>query len=181
MTRLAAIAALALFFSAPPTHAQISGGLDGKWHHHVIHLLGEDGLRVPIADLWAAADAPHVAYRARALLTPRDLARPLLVERGAASTPPLTATVRTATTGLVTASAETGPAHLFARDGDGIADTLLHLTLTPGCHAACAIQDITLTQLPGATLTLAAPAPARVLIPVDRYPIEPGDRRVKLL
>lgn len=181
MTRLAGIAALALFLSAVPAHAQVSGGLDGKWHHHVIHLLGDDGLRVPIADLWAAADAPRVAFRARAALAPADLDRPLLVERGTTTAPPHTATLRTPAAGLVTTPTESGPAHLFARDGDGIADTLLQLTLPAGCHTACAIEDITLTQLPGATLTLAAPAPARVLVPVDRYPIEPGDRRLKLL
>lgn len=186
LAALTALTALTLCLTALPARAQLSGGLDGKWTHHTLHLLAPDGRAAPIADIWATGptDAPLIAWHPRTTLASADLDRALIITPATTQTPTTQAIRATQTlTRTHTTPSETHRAHLFARDADGIADTLLHLHLTPGCHTACAIEAITLTHLPGATLTLTprltAPAP-RLLTPVDRFPVEPGDRTLTL-
>lgn len=168
---------------AAPAFAQLSGGLDGRWARHVVHLVG-GGLAVPVADVWVSeGEHPEMVWRSRAPLDRADLGRPMLIERVEDAAPPLltseggeaSAAVQQAEVQrakVLTASKDAHAAHLWVRDG--IADALVELRLTPGCAVGCAIDGIALTLLPGSVFVARWSAP-KALDAVDVFPLMAGD------
>lgn len=163
---------------AAPAFAQLSGGLDGRWARHVVHLTG-GGLAVPVADVWVSeGEHPEMVWRSRAPLDRADLNRPMLIERVEDAAPPLVASSGGEATAAVqrakvlTVSKDAHAAHLWVRDG--IADALVELRLTPGCAVGCAIDGIALTLLPGSTFGARWSAP-KSLEAVDVFPLMVGD------
>lgn len=178
--RRAAIAVVCLFtvLFAGPAVAQLSGGLDGKWSHHVVHL-AEGGLAVPVADVWLVrGDETLMVWRSRAPLDRVDLSRSMLIERAEVAAPPPSApegggeAAAVQRAKVLAVDADARGAHLYVRDG--IADALVELRLPAGCVVGCAIDGIAVTVLPGSTL-LAPGAPPRVLQAVDGFPLSAGD------
>lgn len=169
-------AALVCLFAATTAHAQLSGDLDGKWTHHVIHLAG-GGLTVPVADVWTVAtpEGPVMMWTARHAIDRADLGRPMVVVAGADAAPSTGAAVTVQRAKTLGDDATLWGAHLYVRDEDGVADTLIGLELPAGCRVGCAIEGLTVTHLPGATLTLARASAPRSLHAVDAFPLAPGD------
>lgn len=161
-----------LLVSARPAAAQLTGGLEGEFIHHVFELTPDEGSTKPVAEAWAnrktgtmwiiGAVDPHMLGGA---LTVRSEG----TDRG----PPPGARALSAQKAVLEGPSWLKSGHVWSREADGVADTGLKLVLAPLCRANCPVVAVEQYHLPGSE----GMAGQQVkLTPVDRYPLEAGDR-----
>lgn len=170
---LAASLFLVLLAGAAPAAAQLTGGLEGRYIHHVFERVVSGRAPVLIAEAWADPTSGVLWVRGR--LRPLELDGDLrIVSKGTDDRPPLDTVKMRPSSSVVQRGAWLKQSHVWSRPEDGLADTGLKLVLQPRCVADCAIVAIEHYALPeaggmqGATVTLDR---------VDAYFIEPGDVR----
>ncbi len=173
LTAAACFIACTLLLVAPrPAAAQLTGGLEGEFIHHVFELTPGQGQPKVVAEAWAHRKTGALWVVGR--VDPRMLAGALtLRSQGTDDGPPAHARSLSPQKAVLEGPAWLKSGHVWSREADGVADTGLKLVLDPLCRDNCSIVAVEQYHLPGSE----GMAGAKVkLSAVDRYPLEAGDR-----
>lgn len=165
---------LALIGFALPASAQLTGGLEGHVLHHVFEAPLQPGGRPKVvAEAWYVTKTGELWVRGK--LSP-EMVEGDVTMRSAVYVGPMPEGARVLTPSVQVIASPTWlkRANIWARPADGVADTAIKFVLPRNCSSRCEVVAIEHYQVVGGEGPMAGPD---IFVGVDRWPVEPGDRR----
>lgn len=173
MSRLALTLVFCSLFTLSTARAQISGGLEGKWHHFVVRADGAGS--APLFELWARGDL--VAWRTVAGLSADALRGALIWQwQGVDRLPAGDARLSTSVESTVSWPSLSAPSHLVS--AGGVVEAIVELRLAPGCSKGCDLAGLDVIELVDGGFSPSRWGDAPVELPAGGpFPLEVGDLR----